>query len=234
MWLSADLDPLASVLPSYVAGVLAVVMVYLHGRVWRGGGMGLTAALLVGFNQSLLLRMQEATPTTLAVACAIGALLCYGWHQRLPRIGAALALGWADLLGGRRRPVSWPLAAVPGGIRADRDSDCGACIRFICEWFNVHRRLPARARFRWLDWVRHTGVVDGLLALAIALLVALPWHMRMFRIHGWEALTGLEFRSWGMAGNEASLLVRLIDLAPVTLPMGIYGAARAIRSGLDR
>src|SRR5271157_97262 len=39
-------------------------------------------------------------------------------------IGTALALGRADLLGGRRRPFSWPLAAGPGRIRADRDSGC--------------------------------------------------------------------------------------------------------------
>ena len=54
----------------------------------------------------------------------------------------------------------------------------------------------------------------------------------MARTHGWEAFTGLEFRSWGMAGNEATLLTRLFELAPVTVPLGIYGAARAIRLAL--
>ena len=54
----------------------------------------------------------------------------------------------------------------------------------------------------------------------------------MVQTHGWEALTGLEFRSWGMAGNQASLLVRLFKLAPVILHSGIYGAARAIRLAL--
>ena len=83
----------------------------------------------------------------------------------------------------------------------------------------------SRARSRWLNWLRNLGVIDGLLVLAIALILALPWHIRMVQTHGWEALTGLDFRSWGMAGNEASLLFRLIDLAPVTLPLGIYGAA---------
>ena len=52
MKLSADLDPLATVLPSYIAGTLIVVLVYLHGRIWRGGGMGLAAALLIGFNHN--------------------------------------------------------------------------------------------------------------------------------------------------------------------------------------
>ena len=72
-------------------------------------------------------------------------------------------------------------------------------------------------------------MIDGLLALAIAFLVSLPWHIRMVQTHGWEALTGLAFRSWGMAGNEASLLARLLGSAPVTLPLGVYVAARRCR-----
>ena len=104
MRLSADLDPLASVLPSYMAGAVVVVLVYLHGRLWRGGGMGLAAALLIGFNPNLLLRMQEATPTTLALAGAVGALLCYGWHVRRRRTRCGPGPG-PDPSSGR-----WPVA----------------------------------------------------------------------------------------------------------------------------
>ena len=71
------------VLPSYVAGAVVVVLVYLHGRLWRGPGVGLVAAVLTGFNRNLLLQMQQATPTTLALAGTLGALLCYGWHLRM-------------------------------------------------------------------------------------------------------------------------------------------------------
>ena len=66
--LSGDYDPFACVLPSYIAGVLVVILVYLHGRLWRGGGVGFTAALLVSFNPHLLQRVQEVTPSTLALA----------------------------------------------------------------------------------------------------------------------------------------------------------------------
>ena len=34
-WFSTGCDPLASVLPSYIAGALAVILVYFHGRLWR-------------------------------------------------------------------------------------------------------------------------------------------------------------------------------------------------------
>ena len=48
MRLTADLDPLASVLPSYVAGALVVVLVYMHGRVWRGAAWGWPLRCLSG------------------------------------------------------------------------------------------------------------------------------------------------------------------------------------------
>src|SRR6185437_8847852 len=37
--LSPDRDPRATVLPSYVAGALVVVLIYLHGRLWHGPGL---------------------------------------------------------------------------------------------------------------------------------------------------------------------------------------------------
>lgn len=43
LWLSGDRDPLTTVLPSYAAGVLVVMLIYLHGRLWAGMGLGLTA-----------------------------------------------------------------------------------------------------------------------------------------------------------------------------------------------
>ena len=94
--LSADRDPRATVLPSYVAGALVVVLVYLHGRLWRGPGLGLIAAILTGFNRNLLIQMQQATPTTLGLAGTLTALLCYGGHLRVgaessPASGAGAA-----------------------------------------------------------------------------------------------------------------------------------------------
>ena len=80
--LGRDRDPLATVLPSYVAGALVVVLVYLHGRLWQARGSGLIAAVLTGFNRNLLVQMQQATPTTLGLAGTLAALLCYGEHLR--------------------------------------------------------------------------------------------------------------------------------------------------------
>ena len=49
--------------------------------------------------------MQEATPTTLALAGAMGALLCYGWHQRASE-ESVRPWPWAG-------PIFW---AVAGGL----------------------------------------------------------------------------------------------------------------------
>src|SRR5262249_36902947 len=79
---SADRDPLATILPSYAAGAAVVILVYLHGKLWRGPGLGLVAAVLTGFNRHLLIQMQHATPTTLGLAGALAVLYCYGRHLR--------------------------------------------------------------------------------------------------------------------------------------------------------
>ena len=84
---SPDRAPMATVLPSYVAGALAVILVYLHGKFWGGPGLGLTAAVLVGFNRDLLVQMQQASPTTLGLAGALLALLAYAKHHHLDGFG---------------------------------------------------------------------------------------------------------------------------------------------------
>jgi hypothetical protein len=68
--------------------------------------------------------------------------------------------------------------------------------------------------------------------LAIASIVAVPWHVLMAQLHGWEALAALELRSWGAGAEQPRLLARLFELAPVMLPLGLYGAARAFRLAL--
>jgi hypothetical protein len=234
MWLSADLDPLSSVLPSYVAGAALVVLVYLHGRIWRGGGMGLAAALLVGFNPSLLLRMQEATPTTLALAGAIGALLYYGWHERVSSCSAG-PWSWAG-------PLFW---AVVGGVCLGLSllSLAGFGLLVIpvvvLHQFYLRAGLPtgpptrARTRLKSVGWWRAPGALDGIIALATALLIALPWYLLMLQVHGSEVLAPLESSPWGTTpGAESSLLARLFQLSPVTLPLGVYGAVRAVRLAL--
>jgi hypothetical protein len=233
LMMSVDLDPLASVLPSYAAGVLVVILVYLHGRLWRGGGLGLAAAVLVGFNPSLLLRMQEATPTTLAAAGAVGTLLCYGWHER---VGMASRGQWT--WGG---PVFW---AIGGGVSlaltllAVGGFGLIAIPVVVLHQFFLGAETPAgpaaraRSRSRSWAWIRNPGLRNGLFAVAIAMVLALPWHIWMVRIHGWEAVLALQILPWTWVGEKPGLLARLLALAPVTLPLALYGAARSIRLAL--
>jgi hypothetical protein len=236
-WLDGDRDPLASVLPSYVAGGLAVMLVYLHGRLWRGAGLGLTAAILVGFNQNLLLRMQEATPSTLALCGVLAVLLAYGWHERV--LGEAL------------RPPPWasPAAtAAAGGLAMGLALLALGGLALIAvpiilsHQYYLHAGQPppspaARARpWRWRSWLArrdHPGRLNGLLAAAIVAAVALPWFIMMVRFHGWQAITALRVPPERLLADlEQTLPGRLVELAPVTLPLGLFGAVRAIRTAL--
>jgi 4-amino-4-deoxy-L-arabinose transferase-like glycosyltransferase len=232
-WLSSDRDPLASVLPSYVAGALVVVLVYLHGRLWRGAGLGLTAAILMGFNQNLLLRIQEATPATLVVCGVLAALLAYGWHERM---AAESARPWSW-----SAPVVW--AAVGGLALGAAFLSLGGLALIVIPIVFLHQfylSAPVASssqhsvpRFWWRDRRDSPGIVDGLLALSIALVVALPWYVLMVKSYGWQALFALRAPPDSLTGEiQAGLLPRLIKLAPVTLPLALYGAVRAIRSAL--
>ena len=230
-WLSADRDPLASVLPSYVAGALAVVLVYLHGRLWRGAGLGLTAAILFGFNQNLLLRMQEATPSTLVVCGILAALLAYGWHERMTAESAP-SWSWTG-------PIVW---AVAGGLALGLAVLSLGGVALIAlpivllhqyYQYDVWPRASGRARAWSLRRRDSPGLVDGLLACAIALGLTLPWFVMMFRTYGWQAIIALASPPDRLPSDRhLSLLPRLIDMTPVTLPLALYGAVRAIRSAL--
>jgi 4-amino-4-deoxy-L-arabinose transferase-like glycosyltransferase len=231
LWLSTDRDPLASVLPSYVAGALAVMLVYFHGRLWRGAGLGLTAAVLVGFNQNLLLRMQEATPNTVVVCGILAALLAYGWHERMA-VESARPSSWAG-------PIFWTvvggmalgLALLSLGGLAVITVPIVLLHQFYLSTWSALSSQRSLTRFWWLSHRESPGLVNGLLAIFIALTIALPWFVLMVNSHGWQALAALSAPP-DIMDHQLSLLPRLINLAPVTLPLGLFGAMRAIRSAL--
>ncbi len=235
-WLDGDRDPMASVLPSYVAGGLAVMLVYLHGRLWRGAGLGLTAALFVGFNQNLLLRMQEATPGTLALCGVLAVLLAYGWHERV--VGEAL------------RPPPWAGAlatAIAGGLAMGLALlSLGGLPLIVIPIIVLHQYYlkagqppppgarPRRGRWRSrLAWREHPGRLNALVAAAVALAVALPWFIMMVRAYGWPAIAALRVPPERLLADFAQTLPgRLVELAPVTLPLALFGAVRAVRNAL--
>jgi hypothetical protein len=232
-----------------------VILVYLHGRLWRGGGMGLVAAILVGFNQNLLLRMQVASPSTLAVAGVLASLLCYGWHERStfesarpwPWAGPAFwavaggfALGLSLLSLGLFGLVAIPIVLLHQLYQHAGRGELDAVTYSVQEQAQAWRQAQtAGKRNFWRVgrlWLNRPGVLGGLLAGGVAAAVAVPWHVAMLRAHGWEMLAALLFPypadGSGMGEVNQGLLARLIDLAPATLPLGLYGAARSVRMAL--
>lgn len=222
--LSGNRAPVATVVPSYLAGMLLVLLVYQHGRIWGGAALGLIAALLTGFNRELLLQMQQTTPTTLALALSLGALGAYGRALRATT--------------GRRR-ASW--AAVAGlslGGSLLSASGFGLIVPAVMV---LHRAmlptdksppsLPTQyARKRWARQVRRERATAALLvclAATCALLVAAPWYLVMAVRHGAAFWTALMTPQPGAAAVNRNSLDSVLFLAPATVTLGIYGAARA-------
>ena len=76
------------------------------------------------------------------------------------------------------------------------------------------------------------GFFDGLLALAVALIVSLPWFVFMLDRHGWQVVAALRLPPTNHDPLTTRFAAALIDLAPVTLPLGLFGAVRAVRLAL--
>jgi hypothetical protein len=218
--LSPHLNPLATVLPSYVAGVLVAVLVYWHGKLWRGPGLGLTAAVLTAFNRDLLVQMQQASPATLGLAGFLGALLAYGQYLRTSEghargwvVFGGLCLGMSLLSVGLFGLLCVPVVLLHQAVLA---ADTG----------------PWRPGRWWRHWLTNPRLTAGIAALAIALLVAGPWHLRMLMTYGGEFVLALLTPPRPAWGGERSLLIVLLSLAPATLPLGLLAVGRAVRQAL--
>lgn len=228
--LSGDCDPLACVLPSYAAGAAIVILIYLQGRLWRGGGMGFTAALLMAFSPSLLLREQEMTPHLIAVAGALAALHAYAVRTRL-------AVESADP---RTRSMLWSAAGgLALGCSLLAVEAFGLVVLAVVALHQVYLRISASAdpNYRaappraWGAWLRDGGAADAALALGAATLVAAPWHVRMFMQHGWSLFAPLAMAPSGWIESH-NLMTWILSLAPAAAPLALYGACRAIRTAL--
>lgn len=217
LWASGDRSPVATVLPSYAAGAAVVVLVFLLGRLWRGPGVGLVAAVLTGFNRALLAQMQQATPTTLALAGALAS--AYGYGQFL-EAGEGKRARWC-LFGGVGLGVS--LLAV------------GAMGLSVVPMILLHRAAlgpasPPGGRIgtgRW--WRDHPTLLAGAASLLIGLLLAGPWYAMMAGRHGGPFLSALVAPPQALGPPPSGLLARMVELAPATLPFGLYAAATALR-----
>jgi hypothetical protein len=219
--LSPDRTPLATVLPSYVAGALGIVLVYLHGRVWRGPGLGLIAAVLTGLNPFLLVQMQQASPMTLGWAGALAALLAYAQHVRFE----AGPRGLWGLLGGGALGVS--LLAVGGfGLVV---VPVGALHQL---YVGSDSAPAARPRRGWRPWRNNPTLAAGGLALGLALMMALPWHIGMCAVYGRAFLSTLLAPPDPLGVTYAGLAGTLLSLAPATLPLGLFAVARMVRQVL--
>ncbi len=227
--LGSDHAPAATVLPSYIAGGLIVLLAYWHGQLWRGSGVGLVAAVLTAFNPRLLIQMKEASPATLAVAATMAAMYAYGRHFR---IGAGTAR--FDLRGGG---ASW---IVGGGVALGLALLAMGGVGLLCipavvlhQAYLRSDMAPAERQGRpWYGWWNNASLVAGAIALAIALLLAAPWYAAMASAHGRAFFGALLNPPDPLGWDRPTLLSRLNDLAPATLPLGLFALARAVRSGL--
>lgn len=227
--LGSDRAPSATVLPSYLAGVLIVLLIYWHGRLWRGSGVGLVAAVLTAFNPHLLIQMKEASPATLALAATLAAMYAYGRHFRADACRAKFDL--------RGRGASWVvLGGLALGLAFLSMGVIGLLSIPVVVLHQAYLRselAPMERRARpWYGWWNNPSLMAGSIALGIGLLIAGPWYLRMLGGHGREFLAALLNPPDPLGWERPTLLARLNDLAPATLPLALFAVARSIKAAL--
>jgi 4-amino-4-deoxy-L-arabinose transferase-like glycosyltransferase len=227
--LGSDHAPLMTVLPSYVAGALVVLLMYWHGQLWRGSGVGLVAAILTAFNPHLLIQMKEASPATLTLAATLTAMYCYGRHFR---VGVGTARFY--LRGGG---ATW---VVMGGVALGLALLSMGGIALVCvpvivlhQAYLRSEMAPMERRSRpWYGWWNNPSLMAGAIALGIGLLIAGPWFASMIASHGREFLGALLNPPDPLGWERPTLLARLNDLAPATLPLALFAVARSVKAAL--
>lgn len=216
--LSPSLNPLATVLPGYVAGVLVVMLVFGHGRLWRGPGVGVVAALLMAFSRDLLVQMQQASPATLGVAGLMGALLAYG---RALRADDGRSRGWLVAAAGLCLGLSFLAVSLFGlvgvAIVAAHQAILAGAAR---------ARRSIRRKVRIGDLLRMSLILAAAGALTLA--IAAPWHLAMLSRHGddfIQALIAPPRPSWT---GDRDALAAVLTLAPAALPLAALGFLRVV------
>ena len=106
----------------------------------------------------------------------------YGWHQRVTS-ESTRPWPWAG-------PIVWAAGWAGLGLtlltRAASPSSSRSCSYINTTYAGPRRTLRGGSPLRdWLrNWRDNPGLVGGMLSLAIALCVALPWYVLMISVHG--------------------------------------------------
>ncbi len=219
--LSPRRDPIWTVLPSYLAGAAAVLLVYLHARSRRTAGTALLAAILVGLNHTVIGQMRLASPTTLGLASLTAYLLCYFYYfqyetrsETTPAIAGGICLAIAAASVG---PIAAFVVPVVGLHAVIWNANAVPCERRRGGLLSFRRSYPN------LNYVLISSIL-GLVATA-------PWYILMFRTHGSEFIEALlaPADSQSVPGERGpGIVLRLLELAPAIVPLGFLGAWRVV------
>jgi hypothetical protein len=84
----------------------------------------------------------------------------------------------------------------------------------------------------WHAWRNNPTLTASTIALALALALAVPWHVFMYASHGLDSFGAMLAPFDGRARIRRGVLSRLVELAPATVPLGLFSAGRMIRMAL--
>jgi 4-amino-4-deoxy-L-arabinose transferase-like glycosyltransferase len=223
LWLSGQRVPLATVVPSYIAGMVLVLLIYELGRLWGKPSLGLIAAAYTGFNAQLLMHMQHANPATLGLAFTLATLWTYTRASRSKS---------------PRRRIAWGIASglcLGSGLLSIGILGLSGVVVVVGHRLLIGtERWPKNRPLRWrivqpMLAERATIGLLGVAAVVLGLSMAAPWYAWMAREHGlffWSHVFAVTTQTPSAPDDS---LGHLLLLSPPTVVLGALGAWRAAR-----
>lgn len=217
--------PLATVLPSYIGGVLLILLIYLQGRTWSKPGTAMVAVWIFAFHIRTLDSMQRAGPATLGAATLVGALQFYSLHIQAGQGGRIrgrilYAMGCGACLGLSLMSVGLiGLSVIP-------------VIAIHQVAINAGESPLERPRHWYEAWRVAPGLFYGATAFAVAMVISAPWHVWMTLVHYGDFWIVLLEPSRNLGPLNRGPVGHLLDAGPVVLFLAVYGAWCGIYSSI--
>lgn len=224
--ISPTRSPLAAVLPSYFSGVVLILMVYLQGRTWSKPGTAILAAWIFAFHDHTLDTMQRAGPASLGAASLLGAIQFYSLHILAGQDGRIrgrilYAMGCGACLG-----VSLMSVGLVGLMLVP-------VIGFHQVALNAGESPLERTRYWYEAWRVIPGLFYGSTAMAVAMVIAAPWHVWMTMVHASDFWLSLIEPTRPMGLVHHGPWGFLVEASPVLLSLALFAGWTAVSYSLS-
>ncbi|MBX9656138.1 glycosyltransferase family 39 protein [bacterium] len=203
-------------IPSYVFWILSAIVIFLLVQRWHDTTTALLTLIVLAVNPVVISQIQHGQPGTAALFWGMLTLWAYVEHLQA---GAGIKSWWTVLEG-----ISIGFLILTAGLSS-------LWIPGLIAIHLAYDQIQNNPDWgKGFDQLRQSQTLQaGLVAIAIALIMAAPWLAYVQTTDGPMALVSTS----GLAGEKLSFDAPAVAM-PTTIALGLFGIARAFRLRLRR